>query len=144
GADVSDCHQPDLRSSASSSGRHGVVRRRCVSNFGASRRASCAGPRHHGCKAGQLRTAGAGTLRAHVNGTMGQFAFALLDLRRIFHVALAITAIAMVHLYGPPSTRAQLDRYLVTPVLNASESVGRQVGSGAVTLRNATKFLGWE
>ena len=75
---------------------------------------------------------------------MSQVAAALLDLRRIFHLTLVFTGIAMVHLYGPTSARVPVDSYLVTPVLNASESVGRQVGSGAVTLRNATKFLGWE
>ena len=75
---------------------------------------------------------------------MSQFAFALLDLRRIFHLALAVTAIAMVHLYGSPSAHVQVDRYLVTPVLNATDAMGRQVGSGTATLRVATKFLGWE
>ena len=74
---------------------------------------------------------------------MSQVAFALLDLRRIFHLALSVTAIAMVHLYGPTSARVQVDSYLVTPVLNATESVGRQVGSRAATLRGVTKYLGW-
>jgi len=36
-----------------------------------------------------------------------------------------------------------MDSYLVTPVLNATETVGRQVGSGAATLRGVTKYLGW-
>jgi len=75
---------------------------------------------------------------------MSQVAFHLLDLRRIFHLALAVTAIAMVHLYGSPNARVQVDRYVVTPVLNATEAMGRQVGSGTATLHVATKFLGWE
>jgi hypothetical protein len=74
---------------------------------------------------------------------MSQVAFALLDLRRIFHLALAVTALALVYQYGPPSARAQVDRYLVTPVFDATESVGRQIRSGAATLRGATKYLGW-
>jgi hypothetical protein len=75
---------------------------------------------------------------------MSQVASALLDLRRIFHLALAVAAIAMVHLYGSPSARVQVDSYLVTPVLKATEAMERQVGSRATTLHGATKYLGWD
>ena len=74
---------------------------------------------------------------------MSQFAFALFDLRRLLHVALAATVIAMLHLYGPPGARAHLDAYLVTPVLRATETMGRHLGSPAVVVRAATKYLGW-
>ena len=74
---------------------------------------------------------------------MSQVASALLDLRRIFHLTLVFTGIAMVHLYGPTSARVPVDSYLVTPVLNATETVGRQLGSGAATLRGATKYFRW-
>ena len=77
-----------------------------------------------------------------MNGTMRQVAVALLDLRRIFHLALALTAIAMVYQYGPASARVLVDSYLMTPVFNATAAVGRQVGSGATMLRGAIKHLG--
>jgi hypothetical protein len=74
---------------------------------------------------------------------MSQFAFALFDLRRFVHFALAAAVLAMVHLYGSPSARTQLDAYLVTPVLRATETMGRHVGSPAVAVRAATKYFGW-
>jgi hypothetical protein len=74
---------------------------------------------------------------------MSQFAFALFDLRRLVHFALAAAVLAMVHLYGSPSARAQLDAYLVTPVLRATETMGRHLGSSTVAVRAATKYFGW-
>ena len=57
---------------------------------------------------------------------MIELAFALLDIRRLIHVVLVALAVAAAHTFGSPGIRAEVDRWVVTPISRAAETVSRQ------------------
>ena len=74
---------------------------------------------------------------------MVALAFALLDLRRLIHVALATMIVAGVHTFGSPGIRGEVDRLVVTPVSHAAEMVARQLEYPLAAARSAVRFFGW-
>jgi hypothetical protein len=57
--------------------------------------------------------------------------FALMDLRRVIHVAVVAGAVTAVHNFGPVQWQVPVDQYLVGPVLRTSAFVQRELASGA-------------
>jgi hypothetical protein len=61
---------------------------------------------------------------------VAQIAFVLLDLRRMFHVAVLAAAVISVHNFGPAQLQVPVDAYLVNPILRTSELLRRQFEFG--------------
>jgi hypothetical protein len=59
-----------------------------------------------------------------------EIAFALLDLRRMIHVAVLAAVVISVHNFGPAQLQVPVDAYLVNPVMRTSELLQRQFQSG--------------
>ena len=69
-------------------------------------------------------------------------ALALLDARRLIHLALAAMIVAAIHTFGSPEIRGEVDRLVVTPVSHAAEMVGRQLDYPLAAAHSAVRFLG--
>jgi hypothetical protein len=63
-----------------------------------------------------------------------QFAFAILDLRRVIHMAVLTGAVLAVHAFGPSQLQAPVDRYLVGPILRTSTLLQHQLEYGAAVV----------
>lgn len=74
---------------------------------------------------------------------MLELAFALLDLRRLVHVAVIAVIVAGAHAFGSPGIRAEVDRLVVTPVSQAAGIIERQLEYPLAVARSAAKLLGW-
>ena len=74
---------------------------------------------------------------------INQLTFLVLDLRRLFHVAMLATVVAAVHAFGSPEARVHVDRFVVTPVSQTTAALGQRLQYSAVALRSVAKQLGW-
>lgn len=68
-----------------------------------------------------------------------QLTFALLDLRRLIHMAVLGAALMAAHMFGPPQIQAPMDQYLITPFVKTSTLLHHQFEAGAALVRS----LGW-
>jgi len=60
-----------------------------------------------------------------------EIGYALMDLRRIIHLAMLAGAVTAVHNFGPVQLQVPVDQYVVGPVLRTSAFVQREIASGA-------------
>ena len=74
---------------------------------------------------------------------MIELLFALLDIRRLFHVALVAMLVPAVQTFGSPGMRLEVNRLVVTPVVQVTSVVGRQLDAPIAALRSVAKGLGW-
>jgi hypothetical protein len=71
-----------------------------------------------------------------------ELAFALLDLRRLIHIAAAVMIIAAVHSFGSSPIKSEVDRFVVNPVTRVTQSVAKQFRNSMAAARSVVGYLG--
>jgi hypothetical protein len=73
---------------------------------------------------------------------MTEMAFALLDLRRLIHIAAAAMIIAAIHSFGSSPIKSEVDRFVVNPITRAAQSIGRQFQGSMAAAQTVAGYLG--
>jgi hypothetical protein len=73
--------------------------------------------------------------------SMIDLAFALLDLRRLIHIAAAAMIIAAIHAFGSSSLKSEVDRLVVNPVTRVAQSVTKQFQNSIAAVQSAVGYV---